>query len=324
MSDNAEQRIFDEAAQWLALLDSGHISTQEARAFEQWQARDPRHARCIQAVTGQVSQLRGAGLQRLDHEHLLKTLEAPPASRRAFIRKGAGLLGVTAAALLVARLRPDDWLGLDDLATGTAQRRQLRLPDGSELLLNARSRVTPSFDSGQRQLTLREGELQVGIAGGQPRPLRIQTPAGVVSSLDARLQVRLDDQQTRVLVLSANAELITQDGQRRALKAGQGAWFDGRGQLAVHAANPDAQLWVRGLVKVHDEPLGQVIDALRSYRRGIIRLSPEAARLRVSGIYSLDDTRKTLLALRDSLGLNVDFYTDYWVNIEAADRPHAG
>lgn len=323
MSDGAEDRILDEAAQWLALLDSGHASAQEERAFLEWQSRDPRHARSIQAFKGHVLSLRGSGLNSLSHEHLLNTLKAP-SSRRSFIRKSTGLLGVCAAAVLVARVLPGDVFGLQDLVSGTGQRRQLQLPDGSQLLLNARSRVTPDFDAGQRRLTLREGELQVAVAPGQHQPLQIETPAGIISSLHSLLQVRLDAQQTRLLVLSADAELTTLDGQRRALKAGQSVWFDGQGQLDVRSTNPDALLWVKGLMKVHDQPLGHLIDALRPYRNGIIRVSPEAAQLRVSGIYSLDDTQKTLLALRDSLGMDVDFYTDYWVNISLSTRHRSG
>lgn len=319
MSQSAHEQILDEAAQWLALLDSGHASAQEERAFLEWQARDPRHASSIQAFRGQMLGLQGAGLGRLAPEQLLKTIKAP-SSRRAFIRNATGLLGISAAAILTARALPDDIFAFHDLVSGTGQRRQLQLPDGSQLLLNARSRITPDFGDGNRHLILREGELQVAVAQGRQQPLRIETPAGVISSLDSLLQVRRDAQQTRVLVLSSNALLTTLDGQRLTLKAGQGAWFNGQGQLEVRTSPPDALLWVKGLMKVYDQPLGSLIDELRTYRSGIIRVSPQAAQLRVSGIYSLDDTRKTLLALRDSLGLDVQFYTDYWVSISLPER----
>jgi len=323
MSERAEDRILDEAAHWLALLDSGHASATEERAFLEWQSMDPRHRQSILAFRGHVGKLHDSGLKKLSHGNLIKTLGAP-STRRSFIRKGTGLLGLCAAAIVVARLSPVDVFGFQDLVSGTGQRRQLLLPDGSHLLLNARSRVTPDFDAGDRRLQLRDGELQVTVATGQRTPLRIETAAGTVSSLDSVLQVRNDANVTRLLVLSSKAQLTTRDGQSVSVHAGQSALYDGTGQLQVQTANQDATLWVKGLIKVHDQPLEQLIETLRPYRTGIIRISPQAAQLRVSGIYSLDNTDMTLNALRDSLGLQIDFHTDYWVSISVGNNQRKG
>ncbi len=43
MSQGRRERILDEAAQWMALLQSGHAGAEERRAFQQWRQADAEH-----------------------------------------------------------------------------------------------------------------------------------------------------------------------------------------------------------------------------------------------------------------------------------------
>lgn len=43
--------------------------------------------------------------------------------------------------------------------------------------------------------------------------------------------------------------------------------------------------WVEGRLSVLDEPLAAVVDALRPYRAGLIRVSPAVRDLRVQGVF---------------------------------------
>ncbi|MNT77877.1 fec operon regulator FecR [compost metagenome] len=70
------------------------------------------------------------------------------------------------------------------------------------------------------------------------------------------------------------------------------------------------------MLVVHDEPLGAVVDALRPYRRGFIRITPAAARLRVLGAFPLDDTDRTLESLRQTLPIEVSAPGGWMVNID--------
>jgi len=60
-----------------------------------------------------------------------------------------------------------------------------------------------------------------------------------------------------------------------------------------------------------------VVSALRPYRKGVIRLEPVIAQLRVSGAFPLDDTDHALTALAASLPIAVTRVTPYWVTISA-------
>ncbi|MNT72156.1 fec operon regulator FecR [compost metagenome] len=51
-----------------------------------------------------------------------------------------------------------------------------------------------------------------------------------------------------------------------------------------------------------------MIDALRPYRRGLLRISPEVRQLRVQGVFPLDDSDRALTALEETLAVRVERY----------------
>ncbi|MNF09808.1 fec operon regulator FecR [compost metagenome] len=54
--------------------------------------------------------------------------------------------------------------------------------------------------------------------------------------------------------------------------------------------------------------LGEVIDALRPYRDGVLRISEAAAKLRVFGVFPLDDSERSLQSLAQVLPITLSRY----------------
>ncbi|MNV58951.1 fec operon regulator FecR [compost metagenome] len=111
-----------------------------------------------------------------------------------------------------------------------------------------------------------------------------------------------------MVVLEHSVAVQTGDGVRRILREGQAAWMDGNGielaeQRMAHRAG-----WTEGVLDVRDDPLGDVIAALRPWRKGLIRISPAAARLRVFGVFHLRDNMQALQALVDTQPITVTTY----------------
>jgi len=308
-----EDTVVEEAALWMALLQSEHVSAQERQAFEVWCAADARHRQVIDQMSGGMRLLRNHALQGVPSERLLHSLKAP-SSRRRFV---AGSLGVVALAALFLGRR-QGWLGdTDELYTGTGERRHFTLDDGSLLTLNAQSRVIPRFDANLRLLELQDGELLVDVAKDPARPFVVQTRHGQIRALGTQFLVQRDDESTRLVMLHSRVEVITRQGARQIVEAGQSVRFDEQRTFGLGPLKGDEVGWTQGRLEVHDRALSEVIDSLRSYRRGILRLSPDVARLRLSGIYPLDDTDRTLQLLQNSLPIRVTYHSDYWVSIEA-------
>ncbi|MET0125314.1 MAG: iron dicitrate transport regulator FecR, partial [Pseudomonas caspiana] len=67
--------------------------------------------------------------------------------------------------------------------------------------------------------------------------------------------------------------------------------------------------------EVRDQSLGDIVEALRPYRRGILRISPQARALRVSGVFPLDDTDQALRSLQEVLPIKVETHFNWWTQL---------
>jgi transmembrane sensor len=310
----ADETLIDEAAQWMALLQSGDVSLGERAAFEAWRTADPRHQQIIEQMGGGLNLLRNPNLRAVPRNSLLHSLNAP-SSRRRFISGSLSVLGVAVLAGLLGRRC--GWLPeAGELSTGTGERRDFALQDGSALTLNARSRVVPLFDSTQRLLALRSGELLVDVAKDPSRPFVVETEHGRIRALGTKLLVQHNDDSTRLVMLHSQVEVVTASGARQVVEAGESLLFNDLGILSLQRSNGHESAWTQGRLEIRDRPLSEVIDSLRRYRRGIVHVSAEVADLRLSGLYPLDDSDRTLQLLERSLPIRILWHNPYWISIE--------
>jgi len=308
-----DESMIGEAAQWLALLQSGQASAEELRAFEQWQAGDPLRAQVVRQMSLGLGGLQGGCVQGLSSERLLQALNTPRSSRRQFVHGSLAVAGVALVGLWASR-----WQGEEGeiLQTGTGERRDLLLPDGSRLVLDARSQVAVRFDTGQRLVQLTRGQLLVDVRHDPTRPLLVATAEGRIRALGTRFQVEQQATGTQLTMLHSRVEVTTLGGQRAEVGEGQQIRFEAQRLFALESVRGDATAWIEGRLEVRDRSLGEVIEQLRRYRPGIIRVSAAAARLRLSGIYPLDDSERSLQLLAKSLPIRISRHSDYWVSID--------
>lgn len=215
----------------------------------------------------------------------------PTRSRRDVLGAMAslGLFGAT----LWGGWRSDTTQGwLADLHTGRGERRSFTLADGSRLSLNSASAVDVQFDGGQRLLMLRHGELLIQVARDPLRPLRVRTAQGQVQALGTRFLVSQEQDATRVVVLQHSVRASLADGQWAELQQGQAALLRNNTIERLTGEQQQRAAWLEGRLEVLDQPLHVVVDALRPYQRGYIRLAPAARDLRVQGVFPLDQPQQ--------------------------------
>ncbi|MCY1356455.1 Protein FecR [compost metagenome] len=308
--------ISEAAIDWMVRLGSGAISSGERQALAAWLAADPRHRAAWEQLQGVIETPLAALRRPGQTQAAVQTLRQEPAlSRRKLLGGGAAVLVLgLAGGLALQRSVPLGGL-LADLHTGTGERRQLRLPDGSQLTLNARSVVDVEFGTTQRLLRLRQGELLVQVAADPARPFVVATAEGRVRALGTRFLVRQNAGDSLVAVQEHSVEVSNQAGQRTVLDSGRALRLAADGLYPLDDGG-GLGVWTDGLLEVRDAPLGTVLDALRPYRRGLLRVSPEAARLRVFGVFSLDDSERTLQALAETLPIRVRRYGPWLTLVE--------
>lgn len=318
---------------WLVTLNSGAVRPQERRAFEAWLAANTAHARAWQRLAGGLDQAlapaRGTGTSS-PHGPLGQALsdalaraDLRAAQRRRLLRGALGVGGVaTATGLLWADRQTPVTQWAADLRTGTGERRRFDLPDGSAVTLDARSAADLDFRAGRRTVTLRAGALIAEAMPARPgeAPFAIVTPHGEVRALGTRFVVRDEGGRGYAGVLAHSVRVSTPQGAAEVLAEGQAARFSPGGVETVGVPAPTAAgAWTHGMFEAHDQPLGEVVQALRAYRRGFLRIAPEAAALRVYGTYTLDDTDRALAALAETLPIRVRVYQRGWLVVIERD-----
>ncbi|MBC2381344.1 FecR family protein [Pseudomonas sp. WS 5106] len=305
------EQIIQQAANWLTRLHDEDVTEADRHAFDAWCQADPRHAVAIERMRG----LWGS----------LDTLPAKPARmalNRAFTpqrSRGVQVTGVLGVVLCA-------WLGLQhlpvwmaDQRTGVGERRQVVLEDGSRLQLNSNSAVDVKFDGHQRVIELLQGELWVDVAKDAQRPFVVRTDQGTATALGTRYLVkRAENGTTLVTVIESTVAVKGDTSEGVKVAAGQRSILDhGQAQAPQAIGNSDPDAWTRGLLKVNDQPLDEVLQSLASYRHGLVRFDPQALKnLRVSGVFKLDDTTAALATLADNLPIQVEYFTDLLVVVK--------
>ena len=196
-----------------------------------------------------------------------------------------------------------------DYATATAETEVIELPDGSRIHLAPRSAVDVALTDERRRIRLLQGQAFFDVAHDPAWPFDVQAGDATATALGTAFEVEYDKTRTRVAVSSGRvrvADATTPTPTRGDLEPGD--WIEiGVAGTAFGNAVPD-QIgdWRRGELIVYDRPIGELVDDLRRYYRGVIVVRNRAfAEQRVSGLYDLADPDKTLRDLAASHGAAV-------------------
>ncbi|MEZ1837285.1 FecR family protein [Pseudomonas putida] len=304
----------EQAVAWMVRLRSGRDDARQQALFQQWLGDDPANVHAWEQLQ------RGLGehfeVVRRAPGALRDTLLQPEVGRRDVLRAMAGL-SVLGGSLWFAASSDTGQALTADLRTGTGERRSLTLADGSRLTLNADSAVDLAFSGSHRLVRLRRGGLVVQVAADPSRPFIVRSAQGDVRALGTRFLVEQLADATRVVVLEHAVRASLPNGTELDLAEGQAALLHAQRIEPLAAGQAYRADWVQGHLSVLDEPLALVIDALRPYRPGFVRVSPQVRNLRVQGVFPLDDSERTLAALEETMPIIVKRYGAWLTLIEA-------
>jgi len=299
------------AVQWYLIINDSDVESTQLQAWQQWLAARPEHASAWSRIEKLQQQLHGVPL-----DVALPVLSKMGVQRRHGLKL---LMLLAAGAATFGGYRQSPYSA--DFATRTGQRRQVVLADGSQLNLNTDTQVDIDFNTNQRLIRLRHGEIFISTAldRAPSRPLSVETPHGSILALGTRFNVRLHQDFTLVSVQTHAVEVRPQHAPQQVsrVEAGQTLSFAANQAAAVRPADPDINHWTRGQLVVIEWRLADFIHELARYRPGYLGCAPEVADLRISGAFLLDDTDALLANLQVSLPVKVRTFSRYWVRIEA-------
>ena len=315
MSKRRIDPITEQAIDWMVKLRAGTPDARLQERFNAWLLMDRAHRQAwdtLQERLGDTFKPFRTLDQRLPGQagEARQVLLKPQASRRDALRVIAGLGLLGGGLLLGSKTQLGESL-LADLHTARGQRQNFNLADGSRLSLNAESAVDLRFNDRQRLVILRRGELVIDVAPDANRPLIVRTAEGEMRALGTRFLVAQEADASRLVVLQHSVEARLFDGTTQVVKEGQAALLSTRNITLASDDERGRAEWLNGRLNVLDESLEQVIDALRPYHRGFLRVAPEVRGLRVQGVFPLDAPDRTLDALAETLPIRINRYSPW-------------
>ncbi|MBF8781580.1 FecR domain-containing protein [Pseudomonas fulva] len=295
------------AAQWHARLGAAPECLETRRQQQDWLRLDPLH----QWAWARVERLQ-VSLNNVPGTLARQTLSGTPSimGRRTIL--SGMLLGLCTVPLLGgAYLQSNEWFA--DLRTRVGERRNVTLADGTQLSLNTASAVDIRYDARQRLIVLHAGEILIETAA-DARPLLVRSPQGEMRALGTRFNVRLFAQHTRLTVLEhAVAVQNASVAGPVIVDAGLEMDFDDGPLGAPRPADISQSEWSQGRLVVDGWRLDRTLRELERYRPGFIRCTDAVAGVRVSGVFPLDDTDRTLQVIAQALKLKMETRTRFWV-----------
>lgn len=303
--------IVEQASHWLMLHWNGDLDSEQQQRFVEWQAANAEHRRAWQRFEHLQGTL--AGVPASTARTVLRGM--PDARKRQTLKLLGALLVAGAGGYLGHQQLP--WReAMADLRTGSRERLSQTLADGSQLNLNSGTAVNIRFNHHERRIRLLSGEilLQSG-KDASGRPLIVETAAGEIQALGTRFSVYEVAGGSRVELFEGELELRPRHVPASRLQAGQQRWFNAGQMGQLGRADPNAIAWTQGRLVAERMPLGQFLSELSRHRPGVLRCDPAVAELPLTGVFPLDDTDRVLDALQQSLPVEVQRVTRYWVTV---------
>lgn len=312
MNARVSPKALEQAAEWLVRLQDGATSADHA-ACEQWRSSDPQHALAWERAEKLMSKL-----GTLPPELAMPVLSRAPGSRRAAVTRIVALMLTVPAGWAAWRYAESQpWVG--DIHTATGERRIVTLADGTCVTLNTASAIDVRYTSEERLIVLRNGEILVRSASTpDARPLRISTAEGLMQPLGTVFNVRRHACSTELAVLEGAVRVTPAHAAQnvQVIGAGTQTRFNSRHTAPARAIDPALSAWTTGMLLADQMRLEDLVAELSRYRKGLLRVDPAVASLRVSGAFPITDTERTLDMLVSTYPVDaVQRLRGYWITL---------
>jgi len=309
--------VLEEAAEWLMRLSENNLSDSERAEWQRWKVSTPERDRAWARAQLLQSKLGG-----LPPSLAMSALDRPShPERRAALGKLALLLALMPVGWGSWKLaQSQQWTA--DYRTRVGECRELTLADGSHITLNTATAIDVRFDSQQRRVHLREGEILVQTAQDASRPFLVSTRQGRMQALGTRFTVRELSARTHLAVLEGAVQVVLADNRQTApiiVNAGQSTEFSAQQFGALTATDRNVGAWTQGMLMADNMRLADFVAELTRYRHGFVRYDPAIADLRISGAFPISDTQRTLNMLVQTYPVLANGHLNgYWVTLSPA------
>jgi len=295
----APRRIRVQAAVWVTELHGPDRTAELEARVRRWIEEDPQHAAAFELAT-EAWQRSG---------NLPAHLEPRAAARRTWARVRAPRAVLAGLAILIPALMFAIYLARDPILTTPAgEQRTVELSDGTQVSLNANSRVVVQYDDRVRRVTLTKGEALFNVVKHQSRPFVVIIGDRKVIAVGTSFLVRREE-------TSRTAYAVTLVEGRIAVEPITGpdvlpnAFVSGMNLLRPGVDSPSLDrvtAWQRGQLIFDDTTMSEAAAEFNRYGSNKITIDSAAARtMRVGGVFRISDPASFAHAMANAHHLRI-------------------
>jgi transmembrane sensor len=301
------QEIRAEAAAWLARLHADDRDEADEAAFRTWLNASPVHAAAFEAVDRVWSDIGGLSDLRKTDRACFPESERRPASPRLASRRalmaGLGLLVVGGGSAAFLRSA-----GAKVYETDVGEQKHVALDDGSQLFLDAKTRISVQFSDTVRAVDMEYGRANFRVVTDLNRPFIVEAAERKIVATRCSFDVRCENGQVQVILIHGEAEV-----KPASAPGAQGARLRSGERLVASVDmekrdKPDMTrltAWQTGYEMFENVDLAQAASEMNRYSTATIQVDPAIAKLKVSGVYRVGDNGAFARALTKLLPVTV-------------------
>lgn len=295
------ERRLEAAARWYSALRDPDIAHETWQDFNAWEA-DPENASAFRDVESALG-LVDASLRQIPGP--MTKARRPDGSGRRIRSLAAALAAMAALLALLAAIIIAPGLGgekdAQSFQTGLGERQDVRLADGTHMILNTGTKLDVVYSSRRRLVRLRTGQAYFDVTK-DGRPFLVETGSSRTEALGTRFDVFNENGTTRVTLLAGTVRVDTfaldrrkagllprsrKPATSRRLEPGEQVSMNQAGNMTMKSVDPGiAESWHSGVLLFDDEPLVEVIAELNRYAATrLVIADPRLEDLRLSGAF---------------------------------------
>jgi transmembrane sensor len=291
------------------------LNASEENLLAGWLARDESHRLLLESAERAwkaFAEPQGDEILAAMRAHALKQRPRGWAAWRPVAAAAAVLLLMGGTALVViAPWAPDSRTTQPPVLAATVHYTSLRgevkeltLPDGSRMTLDADSTAIGHFGEGGRSIELQRGRAYFDVVTDHNRPFSVAAAERSVVAVGTRFDVNLTADGVTVTLIEGRVDVGSQDDARAPIRLESGQQYISRGDDAsvrtIGSAADNVIAWRTGLVNFDEQTLGEAAAIMNRYSgTQIVIDDPAVASLRVSGQFRAGDARRFADTLAD-------------------------
>lgn len=312
LDEIAPRHIRVQAAVWVTDLHGPDRDANLEARVKRWIAEDPRHAAAFELATEAWQQ---------SGDLPAPFPKWPSGSIRPPTRAMLTAPAITGAAILCGVLIAAAYfLRAGALVTGPGEQRTVELSDGTQISLDANTRVLLQYDDRVRRVTLAAGEAIFNVAKHQPRPFVVVAGDRKVIAMGTSFMIRCEDAGGSAFAITLvegrvavepiswpDALPSTVAPGLKLLNPGQRLRFQGDSAGSVDSPSVDKiTAWQRGELIFDDTSLSDAAAEFNRYGSKRITIDSETAgRLRMGGVFRIGDPSSFALAAANAYHLRL-------------------